>query len=837
MPNKNVTIQLDIVTDTAKIQEATSNVKSLDEQMQKLREDAAKTEEAFSKLQSASAATAAAGAALFAPILLSAQKYVEKYKDLEVAANKYYQVQQRQTEAQIAFGRKAAEALLPLQETLLNLLEMVARLDPSVIQAATGVGVALTLVGAIGVLVGQIGIFASQAVALVAALNANTAGQAGRLGVAGLAVGAGVVGGIGATRAIGEATDNDRLKDYGLDDAFLTLKQVLVAFADGLVNLIGLLMLADAAYKGFNQDILTAGQVLVESAKVVKLEFEGAWSDLLKAIETGGVNFLATLGTLIEGLGNTIKKIPGLGGEGRELAEQGRDLQALTANLEKYTQADARRQAELQNASDKIDELLNSFGDWITPEDAERIANTVNELRETLVGGLAEKLFPEIKPSANAIVNTPINNGITPELAQQLDLFEQYTQETEQIQSDSQARLLEAEKKYQSEIEKLQSDFNKSQIAKQAQHQKDLDKLASDYKKAESAATKEHNKRITDLQKQLSKEETDQIQATNSRIKDLQDSYQKEELNRQADFNKERQRAEADHLERLLSAASNFDAAGVYRELTSFNKDSTRAKEDFASESTRRAEDIKKQVDAEKQALQVGLDQRRQAIQEQLNLERVSYAEAQAERRADYENTRKERIDNYNLQRRIEADNYRQTIEAKRQALQQQIKQEQTALQQQLKLREQSFRAQIDQLNSWGAYEIQARQNHYNRLKEQLNAFLRAGNQGQVGNSLGNLKPFATGGYLPDGPVRTHQGEYALTAKTTQALERLVGGRLTQDSLQNLANQLSNISNSTTSNSYSLPVTQNFGGVVNPEQVARIVRHTIKDILAELGAS
>ena len=290
------------------------------------------------------------------------------------------------------------------------------------------------------------------------------------------------------------------------------------------------------------------------------------------------------------------------------------------------------------------------------------------------------------------------------------------------------------------------------------------------YKDAESSALSEYNKQRAQMIRQY---ESETMAAERNyqanRARSIRDFYRNEQRV-EADYYRQRmqmaksygievQRAEEDHQRELARMQADHnqtmeelldtqDAFGMIREMQSYEKQRREANEDYSVEMRRRSEDYARQVAEQEQAFAIQRQQRMQDLQLQLKDAADQYAEERAMAKKQHQESLKDLKTQYDDERR-----------QRRAALI-------SSLQEELDLKRR-FNA------AWFA-----------ELQSMINA---------ANNSLAGSR--ASGGYVTNGIYRMHDHEYVLNQQTTRALEKMVGGNLSQQSvLSSLAGKTGQIS-------------------------------------------
>lgn len=245
------------------------------------------------------------------------------------------------------------------------------------------------------------------------------------------------------------------------------------------------------------------------------------------------------------------------------------------------------------------------------------------------------------------------------------------------------------------------------------------------------------------------------------------------------DGNAEIQRIEADRLERLRKMelehddrvedlVANRDALGLVLEQRRFDRERS---------------ELDRQTNEE-------IAQRRRDLAIRLQDAAQAFMQERAQRQAQYQAQLKENEEQRQLELKQQQEQYfeetRQIAQQRAQRLrelQQQFNEERARIRQ-------SFIEKVRDLNASLLGEQQKRRQYYALMQRDLESFLAQyrASLSRIGGAQGGTVPrYAQGGYTPDGIIRAHHGEFVSSRPTTQALESVIGGRLTQQSMLALA--------------------------------------------------
>lgn len=356
--------------------------------------------------------------------------------------------------------------------------------------------------------------------------------------------------------------------------------------------------------------------------------------------------------------------------------------------------------------------------------------------------------------------------------------------------------------RYDQQAEQLQRDAAVERERIERQHQEKLSSLAEQHSERRVEIEREFAQRTAELERELEQS-----------LAKMRSDYLREEQRRVEDFNRERARAERQHRVSILEAAARLDASAVLQEQRRYAEEERQAKEDFAVETQRRREELALREQQERESFQARLRQAQQAYNEQL---------------------------------RRENEQYRRSLAQQHSAYQAELRQLSSALNARLSANTTAMQKELAQLFGFQTYEYTAREQHYARLKQQLDRWLgstvavpaittAAGRVATTAtdalrgifSTLGRV--FDSGGYTPSGLVMTRAGEYVLEPHTVRMLEQGLGGPLTQQRVQQLVR---------TAQYGPVTIHQSFGdiGRYSPRQIESMVERAMINVFQQLGA-
>lgn len=795
MPARIVDVVIGFVSDRAKNQQVIQDTERIQSRIDSLDNSVSNLNQTYGALEDISTRVAAAGAVVFAPLLLSANKYIEAVGTSEKQSREWLKTTERINQSQVNLGRKATEALQPYYSLLADIVQKAGELDPAIVRAGVEIGGVLALVGAAGLLASQVGRLISSTQDLIAGLQKMqlAGGLQGRLATAAVGVGAigvGTVAGVNIVRGIGRATDDERLAEFDYDDALETIKQILLVVGAVIID----------ATKNF-ATIFTSLELAFKLGKIAIEEQLTGLSDTIKKAYLG---ILKTLADLEIDLGEVLGKDLGsldigkqLGLDGEELANQ---IQAIGENNKNFDEQRKKAADEWVAAMDEFSaEAQVLKQDWLE------------------ILGYAEDADEKIKSAAQGFASLPIEQQRA-----LLDAFDQLQTELDNAQKEFHEKRKDDLEAFNEETATIEANFNRQR-----------ERATEDFERNRAHIEEDFNRQRTQQQRDFAKQQRDSVTTFNreqaqaaqefeeGRRKAVEDN-RKEDIKRLQDFQRERERAEQDHRQRLLEAVGRLDATAVLQELQGFNRDSSRAGEDFSRETSERQRQLDEQLTQERQHFQEQQQQRTAQFREQQALENQRFADSRARELERYQVQEQRARENFERQQAVQQQDFQRSQNDRRREFNERRNEERREFNALQAERRQAFRSQYNELVNFQNAESRARQVHYQNLQRQLDSFI-GGGRPRGTNPRYTIPQFAEGGYLPEGIARTHDGEFALNQRTTRFLEHMAGGKLTQQAVQQMV---------TNSQSMSIHAPISISGAnQSPEAIGAAVRIELKRFL------
>ena len=313
------------------------------------------------------------------------------------------------------------------------------------------------------------------------------------------------------------------------------------------------------------------------------------------------------------------------------------------------------------------------------------------------------------------------------------------------VRADATDRIADAKVRLNRTLQDISSDLNKN-----------LANLAKNFAKSNQSAEASYQKQRAET-----------VQAGEEQIQKIRE-----------DAAEKLRRLEMDHAERMDELTRSRDALGLAKEQRKFEDDKKELDESTS-----------KQVAESRQQTRIRLQEQRAAFQEEQMQRREQYLEQVAEARAMADERRKEAQEEHKMQL--------MEIDAQKNERIQQLR---TAHYEERLAMINNARETLIDLDSVLKQERMMKHNYYQAMLTDAQSFMNSYFQAMgaglrstsvpaqpvssypVGN-LGATFRRQSGGYVDKGLYELHDREYVLSAATTRALEGMIGGRLTQQSV------------------------------------------------------
>jgi hypothetical protein len=510
--------------------------------------------------------------------------------------------------------------VLPGVQHFTNFVISLNNIDPGLVQLAVGFTVATAaiapLVVGINQLVGAYTALKTVTMATNLAGPLAMAGKAAKLAGVGIAAAGGVALGVGTAEWLAKqdyqkvnqknfggvqgldlSTDDlDRIKggEKAMDVLGERLKQLLVIVVDQLIYF---------------------GETL---AKIV-LHVTNAIDQFINVFELGG----AMLGVIFASLKRSIADL--MVGIADALAPIMQSGGLRNAGLKLQGEADWEKGVAANKAAELAGELTRGFQP--KPEDMASVEATFANLRQSVVGGLSDMLFPAQEMIEETVANVEATVNKAKKIVFEGDQVEAFID-------------------FQEDLADLTKEGNKRRLdEEEAQKQRELDLIARYEEQRARAIAQQQRQEGKDrvaLEKQINKMIADS--AESDKKAELADEEKAKEVREKSRENLEK--AEKDHLERmadlqtehrwnLVQAMSKLDARAVWAELNSYEERKKAEEDGYA---TRKA-DLETQLNEELEQIRTSRAQQREeqaaALAEQIQDQRDALVERHALQREE----------------------------------------------------------------------------------------------------------------------------------------------------------------------------------------------------------
>jgi len=377
---------------------------------------------------------------------------------------------------------------------------------------------------------------------------------------------------------------------------------------------------------------------------------------------------------------------------------------------------------------------------------------------------------------------------------QEVEAEYQHNQERVEMERQFERERMMMEEQYARQRVEMTRDFEQQKVeaTKAFDHQSML--AVRDFNRGEARVEEDHRYSLVQMAKDFSRQETE-----------IETQYYQERARAAADFGLETQRMEEDHQRqmrqmqedhdvRMGQAVRSRDAMAMLEEMRSYERDRSRAEEEYGVESARRHEDYARQM----ADMEASFAQQRAQRMVEYGLQ-VTEAQAQFERdkqmrKAEFDQQQTDAQEEFEYEQEQEQARFEQQMRdlEEQQAYEQALLDEQTEYEKSemerryewdKHYRQIAFNDQVRMLNA----DVDTRNHWYGVMQSDLDAWLRS-----MANSVETLLPNwpgipgqQAGGYAGRGVYSLGEGgrEFVLNAATTRAAERMAGGTLTQERL------------------------------------------------------
>lgn len=349
------------------------------------------------------------------------------------------------------------------------------------------------------------------------------------------------------------------------------------------------------------------------------------------------------------------------------------------------------------------------------------------------------------------------------------NLFDQFTAGTE--------KAAEAVSKFGENTDKLLEAFSKMREAERAENAKYVAEKSKINQKADADLLKAASNTASKIKEINDRAATDRANIITNFAKTSHEDEMKYEADRAAiirdggveiarieqDRLEKLRQLEMDHSDRVDELAANRDALGLVLEQRKYDRNKAEIDRQAGIEIAQRRQDM---------AIRL------QDLAQNFAMER---AQKQAQFAQDLQENAAKREEDIKQERAAYAQRAKE-ISANRIAELKQL--DQKHREEQTRIRN-AFLAEVRDLDASLLNEQNRKRQAYSAMLSDLDQFLSAErakrSTGNVGG--GTIPGFATGGYTPDGIIRSHANEFIANRATSRSLEQMIGGKLTQQNL------------------------------------------------------
>ncbi len=320
--------------------------------------------------------------------------------------------------------------------------------------------------------------------------------------------------------------------------------------------------------------------------------------------------FTRRFGTWITSIGEIVSKLPGMEKLGEGIQKLGKGLeQGSIKAFENTTKASQELKNQLDDATLALYGVERASGD-----------------STTALG----KLQQEIEAMGD----------------EQLKIFQKYKDE-----------VLEEEKDLRDDLARLQLERDKDQARSSADYNRSIRRAQEDFDREEQQRQKDLADRVSDIRNDGANQERQLTIDSQRRITEIQEDFRQNEIERLAEHQKEMRRMEEDHQHNLEEAASRLDAIAIVKEMFTYNRNRSRAEEDFADETGSNKRQLKQRIVEERQHYRESIQQLRQSNEEKIQELVQNAARETIQRKEDFANKLKDMADQHTVEmKRIQQD-------------------------------------------------------------------------------------------------------------------------------------------------------------------------------------
>jgi len=469
-------------------------------------------------------------------------------------------------------------------------------------------------------------------------------------------------------------------------------------------------------------------------------------------------------------------------------------MQDLIDTVNRGVELTEEQEQVYQRASDRLDGLVIEFGRWTgaIDEGTRQLSAFESQFFRTMVEGL-QKAVGAIKPAQPYI-------KVTDEL---LDEWATFQGDLADIDRQEKEDLREEDRRYRADTLKETAQYNED-IAKQTErYNEQVAGVERDYAQSRARALEDNQRRTAEIGADLAARTTEQEIAHRERTAELIDQYNSRREDMEADYQERMAQIQRSARRDMLNAAMRLDASGVFaaqQRLKDQQTDEQRAYQ-------RRLSDLDKWLseaqEKENEAHAKSIEEAQRNAEKQLDDLRVRYEREEqlakenqqarlAELRQQYNREQSETRDQFNremaqlrTQHLLRMNEIARNAHEERQAVEtafistfNQLQAEAGAHQSAMINIQQAGQAQMeaDLRNWWERMRGVVSTSTQAPIVSSPNTYVPPGGR--------YINPYQTGGaVVKTGIGRVEAGEYILRPDVARAVDRMLGGNMTQGAL------------------------------------------------------
>lgn len=348
----------------------------------------------------------------------------------------------------------------------------------------------------------------------------------------------------------------------------------------------------------------------------------------------------------------------------------------------------------------------------------------------------------------------------------------------------------------------MQRDFDRDEVESLRDFERQKQLMIRDFAREELLIEEEHDRDLVAQGKDFAREEKRELQEYYRERMEMARDFGVETARMEEDHQREMRYMWEDHEGRQKEAIGARDAMALRDENRSFEKDRSRAEDEYGVEARRRNEDYAQQMAEmeanfarqramrmEEQERQIAEEQKRFELERQLRLDEYKLQQQDEQDNYDYERSEATRRFEQEVADQEEEHNRERGLEEEERAFQAEMDNKQ--FNDEKMLAEQRLAERIRQIDEdtgiLGDREREMRNSYYDAMVVDAEVFMSRLRSTMAYSDTYYTSPpgMQEGGYVPRGVYQAGEAgdEFMLNSSTTKSAERMLGGRLSQDAI------------------------------------------------------